>query len=65
MQKEMQDAGAAGFRYAAVMGGETPIGGKEVVVVMQKTGSDASRYEVPAPCHEQDVNHAEGNAGRG
>jgi hypothetical protein len=45
MQKEMQDAGAAGFRYAAVMGGETAIGGKEVVVVMQKAGSDASRYE--------------------
>ena len=45
MQKEMQDAGAAGFRYAAVMGGETAIGGKEVVVVMQRAGSDVSRYE--------------------
>ncbi len=37
MQKEMQEAAAAGFRYAAVMGGETSFGGKEVVVLMQKT----------------------------
>lgn len=36
MQKEMQEAGEAGFRFAAVMGGETSFGGKEVVVLMQK-----------------------------
>jgi hypothetical protein len=36
MQKEMQEAAAAGFRFAAVMGGETSFGGSEVVVVMQK-----------------------------
>lgn len=36
MQKEMQEAGAAGFKFAAVMGGETSFGGKEVVVLMQK-----------------------------
>lgn len=45
MQKEMQEAGAAGFRYAAVMGGETAVGGKEVVVVMQKLGASDSNYE--------------------
>jgi hypothetical protein len=45
MQKEMQDAGALGYRFAAVMGGETAVGGKEVVVVMQKIGQDTSRYE--------------------
>lgn len=46
MQKEMQDAGAGGFRYAAVMGGETSVGGKEVVVLMQKTGPGAGKkYE--------------------
>jgi hypothetical protein len=45
MQKEMQQAGEAGFRFAAVMGGETAVGGKEVVVVMQKTGSTPSKYQ--------------------
>jgi hypothetical protein len=45
MQKEMQNAGDAGFRYAAVMGGETAVGGKEVVVVMQKVGPSAVKYE--------------------
>jgi hypothetical protein len=34
MQKEMQDAAAAGFRFGGVMGGETSFGGSEVVVVM-------------------------------
>ena len=45
MQKEMQEAGDAGFRFAAVMGGETAFGGKEVVVVMQKTGAAASKFD--------------------
>ena len=45
MQKEMQEAAGAGFRYAAVMGGETALGGKEVVVVMQKLGASGSKYE--------------------
>ena len=36
MQKEMQEAGEAGFKFAAVMGGDTSFGGKEVVVLMQK-----------------------------
>jgi hypothetical protein len=42
MQKEMQSAAEAGFRFAAVMGGETSFGGKEVVVLMQKSGSGAT-----------------------
>jgi len=45
MQKEMQEAGDAGFRFAGVMGGETTFGGKEVVVVMQKSGASTSKYE--------------------
>ena len=45
MQKEMQDAGSAGYRFVAVMGGETAIGGKEVVVLMEKRGDDKTRYE--------------------
>ena len=45
MQKEMQDAGNAGFRFAGVMGGETAFGGKEVVAVMQKSGASTSKFE--------------------
>ena len=44
MQKEMQEAGDAGYRFVAVMGGETAIGGKEVVCLMQKTPGDKSTY---------------------
>jgi hypothetical protein len=44
MQKEMQEAASAGFRFVAVMGGETSFGGKEVVVLMQKTPT-TSRFE--------------------
>lgn len=44
MQKEMQEAADAGFRFVSVMGGETSFGGKEVVVLMQKVPA-AGRYE--------------------
>lgn len=36
MQKEMQEAEDAGYRFAGVMGGSTSFGGSEVVVVMTK-----------------------------
>jgi hypothetical protein len=39
MEKEMNEAGDAGYVFAAVMGGETAFGGNEVVVVMMKTPS--------------------------
>jgi hypothetical protein len=39
MQKEMQEASEAGFRYGGVMGGDTSFGGSEVVVVMVKDGT--------------------------
>jgi len=45
MQKELQEAGAAGYRFVAVMGGETAMGGKEVVVLMEKRGDDKTTYE--------------------
>lgn len=45
MQKEMQEAGGDGYRIAAVMGGETPLGGNEVLVLMQKTPEDKRRFE--------------------
>ena len=44
MQKEMQEAGDSGFRFVAVMGGETAVGGKEVVVLMEKTAGDKTTY---------------------
>lgn len=45
MQKEMQEAAEAGYRFAAVMGGETSFGGKEVVVLMQKPATAQGRFE--------------------
>ena len=36
MQKEMQEAADSGFRFADVMGGETAVGGSEVLVVMTR-----------------------------
>jgi hypothetical protein len=44
MQKEMQEAGEAGFRFVAVMGGETAVGGKEVVVLMEKDDANKGPY---------------------
>ena len=39
MEKEMNEAGAMGFKFVSVMGGETAGGGDEVVVLMQKGGT--------------------------
>jgi hypothetical protein len=44
MQKEMQEAGDAGYKFVAVMGGETAIGGKEVVVLVEKSADDKNTY---------------------
>ncbi|HYP28912.1 MAG TPA: hypothetical protein VE262_19520 [Blastocatellia bacterium] len=47
MQKEMNEAAAAGFRFGGVMGGETAFGGKEVVVTMvkEKGPESAGRFQ--------------------
>lgn len=45
MQKEMHDAGAAGFRFVTVMGGDTAVGGQEVVVLMAKAEGDQAKYD--------------------
>jgi len=37
MQKEMNEAADAGFRFQGVMGGETSFGGSEVVVILAKS----------------------------
>lgn len=44
MEKEMNEAGAAGYKFVSVMGGETAVGGKEVVVLMQKGGDVSGNY---------------------
>jgi hypothetical protein len=41
MEKEMQEAAEAGFRFGDVMGGDTAFGGSEVVVIMHRGGSPA------------------------
>lgn len=43
MEKEMNEAADAGFRFAGVTGGETAFGGSEVVVIMSKVGKDGER----------------------
>ena len=52
MQKEMNEAGKAGFRFAGVMGGDTAFGGSEVVVVMSRNrenpNEDDYQYELLA-----------------
>jgi hypothetical protein len=45
MEKELNDAAAAGFRFQAVMGGDTAIGGKEVVVVTARVNGTKTRLE--------------------
>ena len=44
MEKEMNEAAESGFRFAAVMGGDTAFGGSEVVVVLTRT-SDQPRVQ--------------------
>ena len=43
MQKEMNQAADAGFRFSGVMGGETSFGGSEAVVIMHKDPANESR----------------------
>jgi hypothetical protein len=45
MEKEMRAAGEAGYRFVAVMGGETASAGSEVVVLMEHRGGDRNTYE--------------------
>jgi hypothetical protein len=44
MEKELNEAAEAGFRFQATMGGETAIGGSEVVAVMSRTAGDRARF---------------------
>ena len=44
MEKELNEAASAGFRFQHVMGGESAVGGKEVIVVMRSVAQDKGRY---------------------
>jgi hypothetical protein len=49
MEKEMNAAADAGYRFASVMGGETAFGGSEVVVVMTRASQkDRLQYKLLA-----------------
>lgn len=44
MDKEMNEAAEAGYRFREVMGGETAVGGNEVVVVMARADASTARF---------------------
>ena len=44
MENELNEAAEAGFRFQAVMGGETAFGGNEVVVVVSRAATTRGRY---------------------
>jgi hypothetical protein len=44
MERELNEATEAGFRFQAVMGGETSFGGNEVVVVMSRNPDAKARF---------------------
>lgn len=44
MEKELNEAADAGFRFQAVMGGDTAIGGNEVVTIMARNGDAKARF---------------------
>jgi hypothetical protein len=44
MEKEMNEAAEAGYKFAGVMGGDTAFGGSEVVVLMTRNPTGTSGY---------------------
>lgn len=45
MEKELNEASEAGFRFVSIMGGETAIGGKEAVTVMSRRAGQPTRFQ--------------------
>lgn len=45
MEKELNEAGDAGYQMLTVMGGETAFGGKETVAVVARTPGAKNRYQ--------------------
>ena len=44
MEKEMNEAAEAGYKFAGVMGGDTAFGGSEVVVLMTRVPAGTSTF---------------------
>lgn len=44
MEKELKEAGALGYRFLAVMGGDTGFGGSQAVVLLERDKDDKSTY---------------------
>ena len=44
MEKELNEAADAGFRFSAVMGGQTAFGGNEVVAIATRAGAPKGQY---------------------
>lgn len=44
MEKELNEAAEAGFRFESVMGGDTAVGGSEVVVIASRVVEGKGRY---------------------
>lgn len=45
MERELNNAANMGFKFSSVMGGETAIGGQEVVVILGRTENSKPRYQ--------------------
>ena len=45
MEKEMNEAAQGGYEFQSVMGGETAFGGKEVIVIMGRSGKPAGNQK--------------------
>jgi hypothetical protein len=45
LEKEMNEAADAGYRFAAVMGGDTSFGGSEAVVIMTRSQDNKATYQ--------------------
>ena len=44
LEKELNEAAEAGFRFSSVMGGETAVGGNEVVAIVSRSGPPVGRF---------------------
>jgi hypothetical protein len=45
MERELNEAGAAGYRFSTAMGGQTAFGGQEIVVAVVKTALDPEVHQ--------------------
>ena len=62
LEKELNEAAETGFRFSAVMGGETAMGGNEVVAIVTRVGTSA-RYLLQTAGDLENVNDGKGASG--